>query len=285
MDSPLFLQHIKSYLPTGALQKTLELFEDAGFMLAPSHDHPELGLQSHSILLTDGYLEWMTVSDEERWADHFQDHGIFRKSPKPFVVAFSSQSINLEDAQAIEVGSTFFTSPYLRHSQRFYSIPTQETPGTKNFLLRYESKDALEQKITLRMGDNSIFALGGLVYCDPEAKQQHQTWNDWVTRLDIPHETKDLSLLFSRYHIDFITAEQYQEWFKQEWKSVGHPDGQLGAICLLAKDLDRAAQHFSIAGFDVAKQDRKRLYVKAHKQMGVAMIIEKSNPKDWLPHS
>ncbi|MCB0326519.1 MAG: hypothetical protein KDD52_02770 [Bdellovibrionales bacterium] len=278
MNPHFHIRMIRSYIPDHQAQQIKEKFEDAGFLTSLSTQISTGGLESTYLLLSDGLLELSSVKNENLWSEQYGNHAPFRKSPRPFMVGFGSDGLEDENASQSGQGLELPRSPKAAYT---YKTQSDQTPGVEAWVFHYDPETLENETSKLRMGDNSIFSVGGLLFCIAEPAQAQEKWKTWLSEKGLICVEKDRNLLIDKQCLEFVDANQYEELFKTPWKTISHTSGHLGAIVFYAKDLDRSFHYLSNAGFSIATRNKKRLWIKPDKSTGIAMIIEKMHPKDY----
>ncbi len=230
------------------------------------------------------------MDEEEFTKEASADDRYFRRNPRPYGVGaitpdpqrvYESLSPRYPEMK-VPYSRPFTSDPKGPNLWTFCSLPSRSTPGAEVFSLKYllRAKDTYE----LRMGLNTVFAVGGLVFCSETPVERIKVWvetfRDLTPGLSVK---KGEGFSFGEQRFRWITPSEYQREFRNPWTIAQSECGDIAAVRLLAKDLNIAQRSFEGAGFATGEsQGEPGFLVAPDANSGYAFLVESGDPDRFL---
>lgn len=281
--------HVYSYLKDNDLDACYARFSRAGFLMDERRMRHPKGHLTGFVEMTGTYLEFLSVVDEqefEREAD--PENRIFRSNPQPFGIGAVCTDPQLIFDRLAPIYPEL-KKPYSRGEQgkpegpvlwTFCPLPHQATPGADVFPLMYHRRQG--KKYELKVGPNTIFALGGVWLCSDSIEGRMDVWKRTLKPVTQDFRRLGRDIEFGAQKLSWISEAEYKTNFKDAWTSRSNEVGDICAVRLLAKDLSVAQKFLEKEGFAFLRDGEDQLITAKDANTGYAFVIERSDSEIFL---
>lgn len=278
----MHIEHLYSYTHSNRLPQALDRLTAAGFRKAETTARHTLGRRCGFLNMTGSYLEVIAIEDEAEFeAGATTDDRWLRTHPRPCGMAIAAHDPRFM-YDCLHPSFSTMAEPVQRKrgddpqgpvAWEFLYLPTVATPGIATFAVKYFQRPM--QSYPLIMGENSVFALGGLMLCDTEPVARASEWHRTFALFAPDVRSAGNQLQWGVQAVTWWTPEQYQFLMHRPWISDATQSGATCAVRLFAQSVATAARCFAHAGFEVIQHHGDaRLYIPPDEDTGYAFVIE-----------
>jgi hypothetical protein len=167
----------------------------------------------------------------------------------------------------------------------FQDIPRELLPGCLCFALTYHGR-SLDDRIEVRVGPNTIYALSGVTFVAAEAEARAICWRDLLA----PGEAVTpfglgVTVQIGPHLVTWMTPDAYEAAYGRPWTEASHPYGELALLQLLATDLTQMRHVLERAGRRLtpcATYGQETLLIEPDARDGVVFAVQQQPIADWL---
>lgn len=281
--------HVLSPLKDNDLAGNLRRFEQAGFVVPPDQIRHRCGRLTGFARMTGTYLEFMSVVDEDEFRrDAAQADRVLRQDPHPYGVGSVASDPHevyrrlrpdhpkmLPPATHAAVGDSS-----RRPRWTIVMLPRPALPGTNLSAIRYHERrpDAFR----LRQGPNTVFALGGFVFCTSRGDEHRAAWRTTLARIAHPPiQERGAVLHVGAQQVEWISPEDYWALYGAAFNRMYEDFGALAAVKLLCTDLEVARDSLVRAGFRAVRTSDRVLFHR-DANTGFAFELLRADPDEFI---
>jgi len=279
--------HVFSPLRDNDLDATLARFARAGFLVSPKKVRHPAGRLSGFVHLTSSYLEFLSVVDEGAFArEATWDEQYFRAHPRPYGFgARTSDAASLHrtlSRQYPEMAPVVSRAPVGGEEPgwSFCLPPPRAFPGAFVFALQYHGSRQGVRPQT-QWGPNTIFGLGGLVFCSSGRAAAIKTWRNSlrkITRL----RAVGTCLRSRMQDLQWIAPAEYRRRFGVVFQRGPGRFGDIAAVKLLCTDVDEACLRLTGEHFKCVRQTKARAFFAPDSNTGFTFELIRSRPAKFV---
>ncbi len=286
----MHIEHTYSYTRSNNLSKTLDRFVAAGFQKAANTSLHTMGRRCGFLNLSGSYLEVIAIENESEFsAAATADDCWVRMHPRPCGMAIAAPDVDqlfqrlrtLHPTIEPPVRRTRGDDPAGPAAWEFLYLPTVATPGVQTFAVKYLQRAMGPYAVT--MGNNTVFALGGLMFCADQPRENAAQWQRTLSLLAPCESIADCHFRWGPQNLVWWTTEEYHARFRCPWIPSPTSIGATCALRLLAESLEVATRYFERAGFTTIRHPADpHLYIAPDEDTGYAFVIEQCSAEEFV---
>lgn len=284
--------HVFSPLKDNHLDAALRRFERAGFIVDADKARHRCGRLTGFVRLTGTYLELLSVVDEAEFQrDAMRVDRIFRQDPQPYGVGAIAAEPNeiyrrlhpIHPEMAAPAVHFAVGDETRRPRWTMGMMPRKAFPGTNVFTIKYHERSP--DAFRLRQGPNTIFALGGFVFCTARAAEHRAAWRTTLELVGQNRpEERGTTLRVGGQEIEWRSPDDYRQIFGRPYNRMYEDLGAIAAVKLLCTDLVTAQRSLTAAGFELAQACAGRAYFHRDANTGFTFELSEADPSEFLHH-
>jgi len=291
--SAIWFDHFMTFTSATNIDDYLAEYVAQGFVTHEQTVRHPPGLRNGFISLGPDYLEFCWVEDETQFAAS-ADHQVFRTGKRPFGIGMIAQDIQALHNDWLARG---YVVPQITSrapsdapadsppAWSFQEIPHDLLPGCLCFALTYHTRTR-DERIEVRGGPNTIYALSGVTFVTGEAEIRAMRWRDLLA----PEESlvtseSGFTIQIGPHLVTWMTPDACLTTYGQPWITSPHVYGDLALVHILATDLEQARIVLEHAGRRViphTTNGQEALLIKPDPRDGVTFLVLQQPIAIWL---
>ncbi len=291
--TPLFLNHVISFTNASNINKYLQKYKKAGFVVGEETVRHAPGKRNGFVYFGPEYIEFSWVEDKKDFSNRATNYEkYYQKNPSPFGLAFESKDVNqfhkIWRRRGFKVPSIWSKGP--RNADKsviwwsFQNIPLKYLAGCWTFVLTYITRK-WEKTRKIKVGKNTTYAISGITFVTRNPKQRAMQWKKLLAPMKKSKNAKPIRSRFSLgpHDLSWVTPGVFKKKYGYSHKIPKGKNGKYGEIALihlLAEDIKKAYKKLRTGGFKV-KWIRERLFVFPMKTDGFTFLIEEKKISKW----
>ncbi len=282
-----FLNHIISFADVPNIDRYLERYKKAGFVVDQNTVRHAPGKRNGFVNFGPDYIEFCWVENQSEFnKKETASHKFFQRNPRPFGVAWESKNVDAFHKKAVKLG--FKLKPTWSKTMKeandsnpwwtFQDIPQKYLPGAWSFMLTYVRRD-WTRPYTVSIGKNTIYGLTGMTFITQRPQKRAATWQKLLGgKLEKPTR-----LILGPHFLEWLTPAEYRNVhgaIKSPLQKRFTNMQEIALIHLVAKDIHKARSMLVRNSFRV--QDGKNGFsIIPDKRDGFAFHVMQMDPKKW----
>lgn len=288
------LNHVISFANVPDIDSYLERYKKAGFVVDEKTVRHEPGNRNGFVYFGPEYIEFFWIEDKKAFNKKAKAYAKeFSKKPRPFGIAFDSQSAETFHNASLHAG---FRLKSVRHKAMsgatdtlpwwaFQDVPLRYLPGAWTFILTYLRRDYAKPR-TARIGKNTIYGISGITFI---TAMPHRRALQWQKFLGAKEGRVEKTRLGSQYvhgpHVlEWVSPKKYSEAYgaiqspitSKKFKNMQ----EIALIHLVASDARKARMMLQKNGFKT-EGDGSGFFIKPDLRDGFAFHVSQEKPIAW----
>jgi hypothetical protein len=286
--------HVFTFTSATNIDDYLSEYTAQGFLTHEQTVRHPPGLRNGFVSLGPDYLEFWWVEDEAQFAVAGAEQQALRAGQRPFGIGMVAQDIQaLHDdwtARGYAVPPVISRAPSDAPADAppawsFQDIPRELLPGCLCFALTYHGR-APDERIDVRVGPNTIYALSGVTFVAAEAEARATRWRDLLAPgKPVTSSALGVTIQIGPHQATWMTPDGYEAAYSRPWMETPHPCGEVALLELLATDLTQMRMVFEQAGRCLTPDtvnDQEALLIEPDPRDGVTLLVRQQPIADWL---
>ena len=280
--------HVYSPLRDNDLDATLARFKRAGFLVGDSKARHACGRLTGFAHMTGSYLEFLSVIDEAEFnREAAVEDRIFRHFPRPYGIGARTSSARTVHRRIKRLHPD---TPSLMTRSRIESRDTRPVwtfclmsrgafPGANLFAIQYHSRrrDAL----TIRQGPNTIFALGGFVFCSAHVRADRAAWENSLRAVGRV-VARGSHLECAGQQLEWISFSEYRRLMGRPYQSTPFASGGIAVVKLFCANLRDSRRYLVSENFTCVRAAGDSALFAPDFNTGYAFELIQSDPSAFL---
>lgn len=288
------LNHIISSTNARNIDNYLKLYKQAGFVIGKNTVRHEPGLRNGFVYFGSEYIEFEWVENARVFRKNAKLYQkFFLKHPSPFGVAFESRNVEALHKYLVyrnyKMPQTRSKGPRDADESvkwwSFQDIPRKYLPGVWSFALTYETRRNQKNLRQVSIGDNTIFAVRGLIMVTSAPKQRAERWKNFLSPQCLVKKISPDNYRFDvgPYTLEWMTPEVYEKLFgiRKMFKDKFKEFQEIGLVNVLAEDLGIAEKYLKRYRFKVKKIGNKILILPKESD-GFTFLVTQYKLAVWI---
>jgi hypothetical protein len=290
----IWFDHLFTFTSATSIDDYLGEYVAQGFLTHEQTVRHPPGLRNGFVSLGPDYLEFWWVEDEAQFAAASAEQQALRAGQRPFGIGMVAQDIQaLHDdwtARGYAIGPVTSRAPRDAPADAppawsFQDIPRELLPGCLCFALTYHGRSP-NDRIKVRVGPNTIYALSGVTFVAAEAEARATCWRDLLAPGEpVTASGSGFAVQIGPHQATWMTPDDYEAAYSQPWAEAPHPCGELALLELLATDLTKMRGTLERAGRRLtpySSYGQEALLIEPDARDGVVLLVRQQPIADWL---
>jgi hypothetical protein len=293
--TPIQIDHILTFANVPNIDDYVEGYRQWGFLVTDETRPYQPGLRNRFLSLGTEYIEFVWVEDEaafgagetEEFARMFPDLLTFRDAARPFAIGFIHNDVHAMHQDWSERGYALpkvwsFTPPNVPPVLSFQVIPPTLLPGISGFALTYHLNpaDPIRQ---VQIALNTVYALEGLTLVSDMPGHAAAAWRDLlVPNGTMQQEDDAYTVIVDPHTVQWMTPNVYTSRYGLNWTSAPHTSGAIGALHLLATDLNKVETMVGGNTHRIRVKECELLIIPPDAQDGLTFVVREYPIEQWL---
>lgn len=290
----IHMDHFITFADVDNIDAYVERYRGRGFLVTDEKRRYQPGLRNRFMQLGLEYIEFAWVENEalfragsgEEFGRMFPNLPALRQAARPFGIGFLSADVVALNRAWTARGCSLpeiwsFAPPNHPPVFTFQEIPEALLPGVNSFALMYHGVPPdYVRKVTV--APNTVYALEGVTFVSAMPEFDAAQWRDLLAP-DAAVETANgvHSVAIGPHIAHWMRPDAYIERYQVGWTDAPHVSGKIGALHLLAANLDTAAQQLGGGFKRLGDGDDDRLVMPPDPRDGFTFTLREYPVERW----